>query len=32
MFNHVKLDREVPKLKQINEDGTRYYSTPEGNK
>jgi len=32
MFHHVKLDREVPKLKQLNENGTRYYLTPEGNK
>jgi genome maintenance exonuclease 1 len=32
MFCHVKLDREVPKLKQLNENGTRYYVTPEGNK
>jgi genome maintenance exonuclease 1 len=32
MFNHVKLDREVPKLQQLNENGTRYYVTPEGNK
>ena len=31
-FNHVKLDREVPKLQQVNENGTRYYVTPEGNK
>lgn len=31
-YNHVKLDLEVPKLQQINEDGTRYYVTPEGNK
>lgn len=31
-FHHVKLDREVPKLQQINENGTRYYVTPEGNK
>lgn len=31
-FYHVKLDREVPKLQQVNEDGTRYYVTPEGNK
>lgn len=31
-FHHVSLDREVPKLQQINEDGTRYYVTPEGNK
>ena len=32
MFNHVQLDREVPKLQQVNENGTRYYVTPEGNK
>ena len=32
MFRHVKLDREVPKLQQVNENGTRYYVTPEGNK
>ena len=32
MFNHVQLDREVPKLQQLNENGTRYYVTPEGNK
>ena len=32
MFNHVKLDREVPRLQQLNENGTRYYVTPEGNK
>lgn len=32
IFRHVKLDRDVPKLQQINEDGTRYYVTPEGNK
>ena len=31
-FNHVTLDREVPKLKQINENGTRFYVTPEGAK
>ena len=31
-FNHVQLDREAPKLQQVNEDGTRYYVTPEGNK
>jgi len=31
-FNHVKLDREVPKLTQLNENGTRYYVTPSGNK
>ena len=32
MFNHVKLVDEVPKLVQLNENGTRYYVTPEGNK
>ena len=32
MFDHVQLDREVPKLQQVNENGTRYYVTPEGNK
>lgn len=32
IFNHVQLDREVPKLQQVNENGTRYYVTPEGNK
>lgn len=32
IFNHVPLDREVPKLQQVNENGTRYYVTPEGNK
>ena len=32
MFNHVKLDREVPKLTQLNEGGVRHYVTPEGNK
>ena len=32
MFNHVQLDREVPKLQQVNENGTRYYVTTEGNK
>ena len=31
-YNHVKLDREVPKLKQLNENGVRHYVTPEGNK
>ena len=31
-FKHVQLDREVPKLQQVNENGTRYYVTPEGNK
>lgn len=31
-FNHVKLDREVPKLTQLSENGTRYYVTPSGNK
>lgn len=32
MFNHVQLDREVPKLQQVTTEGTRYYVTPEGNK
>jgi len=31
-FNHVRFDREPVTLKQINEDGTRYYTTPGGNK
>ncbi len=31
-FNHVKFEGVVPKLQQINEGGTRYYVTPEGNK
>lgn len=32
MFHHVPLECEVPKLKQLNENGTRYYVTPEGAK
>jgi ATP-dependent exoDNAse (exonuclease V) beta subunit len=32
MFNHVKLDKVVPRLQQINENGVRHYMTPEGNK
>lgn len=32
MYTHVKLEREIPKLTQVNEDGTRYYLTPQGNK
>jgi genome maintenance exonuclease 1 len=32
VFNHVKLDVKEPKLTQVNENGTRYYVTPEGNK
>ena len=31
-FNHVPLERVVPKLQQVNEEGVRYYVTPEGNK
>ena len=31
-FEHVLLEKEVPKLQQINDDGTRYYATPRGNK
>jgi len=32
MFCHVTVDRDVPKLLQINENGTRFYLTPEGRK
>ena len=32
MFNHVKLDKVVPRLQQLNENGVRHYLTPEGNK
>jgi genome maintenance exonuclease 1 len=32
MFHHVTREIDLPKLKQINEEGTRYYVTPEGNK
>lgn len=32
MFNHIELVEEVPKLVQLNENGTRFYVTPEGNK
>lgn len=32
MFNHVDINQEIPKLKQVNENGTRYYVTPEGKK
>lgn len=32
MFNHIELDLTSCKLTQINEDGTRFYVTPEGNK
>jgi len=32
MFTHKPLDKAVPKLEQINEDGTRYYVTPQGHK
>lgn len=31
-FSHVEFDFEAPKLTQVNENGTRYYVTPEGNK
>lgn len=31
-FNHVVIDGVVPKLQQVNNNGTRYYVTPEGNK
>lgn len=32
IFEHVELFHEVPRLKQLNENGTRYYLTPRGNK
>lgn len=32
MFRHVPLETTVPSLQQINENGTRYYVTPEGSK
>ena len=32
MFNHIELDLTECKLEQVNENGTRYYVTPEGNK
>lgn len=32
MYTHIKLNKEIPKLEQINENGTRYYVTPSGNK
>jgi len=31
-FNHVSFEREPVTLKQVNEEGTRYYVTPGGNK
>jgi len=31
-FKHIPLTKSVPKLQQLNENGTRYYVTPEGNK
>lgn len=31
-FIHIPLPNEVPKLKQINENGTRYYESPKGGK
>lgn len=31
-FHHVALDQEAPTLKQVNDQGTRYYVTPQGNK
>lgn len=31
-FEHVPINKDVPSLQQINEDGTRYYATPGGNK
>ena len=32
MFNHVRLDKVVSRLQQLNENGVRHYLTPEGNK
>lgn len=32
MFTHIPIDKTLPHLVQINEDGTRYYLTPQGNK
>lgn len=32
MFRHVYSERTLPKLTQLNQDGTRFYVTPEGNK
>ena len=32
MFHHIELDLTACKLEQVNENGTRYYVTPEGNK
>lgn len=32
MFNHIELDTSSCELKQVNENGTRYYVTPKGNR
>jgi genome maintenance exonuclease 1 len=32
MFNHVDIDLKPPQLKQVNENGSRHYETPGGNK
>lgn len=32
IYCHVPLQKSLPKLQQINENGTRYYVTPNGNK
>lgn len=32
MYTHIKLDKELPRLEQVNENGVRHYVTPEGNK
>jgi len=32
MFRHVYSERILPKLVQLNQDGKRFYVTPEGNK
>lgn len=31
-FSHIELGVELPKLTQVDQNGTRYYVTPEGNK
>ena len=31
-YNHVRPDRQSIDIRQVNEDGTRYYETPDGSK
>lgn len=31
-FQHANIDLNIPKLKQVNENGVRYYLTPQGNR